>query len=418
VSAPELAERARARGLPALTALLESDAVPPLLDGRGVPVDARLDEPPHALPKALLAQLARRGPDPELVRALWPRLSSRPLERALFAADVLPQAIFTPSDPLVGELRAALRRLGPARPRAGRLGVDLNAHPAAALIAAHARDPSLARRATADLLALAYDFDLGALDELLRRRDPILDQPATRQSLHAYARLCHLAHLPSLASLYLDWLSRALGHRAAALDLCESLFDAEAPEKIPGDAIRPGDLPPPELADAGEYFIYRAFVALGDPARAQTLLQENDPKRGGPAGPRVSVVCAHLGVVFRHPRLPLEALDATVDADRLWRYASHVRAVAAAAAGQPRAMQLMHEHVGGFGNEFGAWYDFLQAGDDKLRRDAIRVVAREALALPHAPAPWKILAMSFGDKQTVHRVTSEIDVRLRAQQEA
>src|SRR6185369_4055455 len=102
---------------------------------------------------------------------------------------------------------------GAARPSGGELGVDLNAHAARALIEQHALQPELGRTTTIELLALSYEQHLGALDELLRRDDDLLARPATRESIHAFARLAALARLPTLASVYLDWLVRGLGWR-------------------------------------------------------------------------------------------------------------------------------------------------------------------------------------------------------------
>ena len=52
-----------------------------------------------------------------------------------------------------------------------------------------------------------------------------------------------------------------------------------------------------------------------------------------------------------------------------------------------------------------------------MRRDGVRLLAREAFFLPHERAPWKLLAMALGDKVAVHAAVSELDGRLRAQAE-
>jgi hypothetical protein len=423
VSASPLVAKAQAMGLPATAAILAT--VPPqFLDPAATPRDARLDEPPALQPKRLLGQLPRRGLDPRLVRALWPTLAERPLERALIASDVLAQSIFSSDDGLVGELRQAVRRLGKARPAPGQLGVDLNAHPAATLLATVARDPALERRPTPDLLALAYEFHLGALDELGRRGDPLLAKADVRASVLAYARLLQLAHLPSLASVYLDWLSRALGQRTAALPLCETLFDAEAPRKIPGDAIRRGDVPDAELNDVAEYLVYRSLLALGDAGRAQSMAHDSFARREPDLGPpslRLDVVRAHLGAIFPAPNgagvVPLARVEQACCGDRLWRYAAQVRVAVAARSEPARALQLWHDYLTGFGNDYGCGYDLLQSAPEPVRRDGVRLLAREAFFLPHERAPWKLLAMSLGDKAAVHAAVTEIDGRLRAQAE-
>lgn len=415
----DLVERARAHGLPATAAVLAT-APPPLIDPTAAPPDARLVEPPATQPKRILGQMARRGLDPALVRALWPTLVARPLERALFAADVLAQSLLAPpkDDPLLGELRSAARQLGKARPGDGRLGVDLNAHSAASLVAELARDPSLARRPNADLLALAYEFHFGALDELVRRGDALLGKHEVRTSIRAYARLLQLAHLPSLASVYYDWLSRVVGWRAPALELCETLFDAEAPQKIPGDAIRKGDVPDAELNDVAEYLVYRSYLALGDPGRSLSLWRENLAKREAALGPpslRLDVVSAHLSAIFGQPAVPLQRVEEACAHDRLWRYAAHVRALVAVQTAPERALQLFHDYVTGFGNDFGCGFDVLRAAPEPLKRDVARLLAREAFHLPHERAPWRLLVMALGDRSSIHAAATEIDARLRAQ---
>lgn len=119
-----LAELAAARALPEAAALLSRSPAAPLFDARRVPMDPRLVEPPHARPKNLLGQLARRGLDPTLVRALWSWLAARPLERALVAWDVLNGALLPAGDPFVDELRAAARPLAARLPPPGRCGLD------------------------------------------------------------------------------------------------------------------------------------------------------------------------------------------------------------------------------------------------------------------------------------------------------
>ena len=90
-----IVDKARALGLPATAAILAT--VPAVvLDPGATPRDARFDEPPALQLKRILGQLPRRGLDPRLVRALWPLLADRPLERGLVACDVLAQTLFAP----------------------------------------------------------------------------------------------------------------------------------------------------------------------------------------------------------------------------------------------------------------------------------------------------------------------------------
>jgi hypothetical protein len=401
--------------------------VPPFaLDPAATPRDARFDEPPARELKRIVGQLPRRGLDPRILRALWPLLADRPLERALVAVDALAQTLFAPDadGAFVAELRQATKPLGAARPAPGQLGVDLNTHAAATLLATVARDPSLAQRPTADLLVLAYDFHLGALDELGRRGDPLLAKPDVQTSVLAYARLLQLAHLPSLASVYLDWLGRSVGQRAAALPLCETLFDAEVPRKIPGDAVRPGDVPDAELADVAEYLLYRSLLALGDARRALAMARENARGRASERGPpslRLDVVRAHLASIFPSAAsdfaVPMARVEAACASDKLWRYAAQVRVAVASRREPGRALQLWHDYLTGFGNDYGCGYDLMQSAPEPVRRDGVRLLAREAFFLPHERAPWKLLALSLADKPAVHAAVTELDARLRAQAE-
>jgi hypothetical protein len=406
-----IAERAGALGL-FVTANALADAK---IDPEVAPRDARLTEPVAADIKRILGQMARRGSDPELVGALWAKLDGRPLERALVAVDVLAQAICSQREPLLAELRAAAATLGAARPPAGELGVDLNAHPARALIERHARQPELARATIVELLARSYEMDLGALDELLRRDDDLLARPATKDSVHAFARLAQLAHLPTLASVYLDWLVRGVGWRVPALDLCETLFDAGVAHKIPGTAVQPGDVPEREQRDLAEYLLYRAHLGVGDSDTANALLVKNTSERPrwiGPPSLRVDVVRAHLGTLYGHGDVTLARVEAACAQDQLWRYGAKVRAIIAARRAPARAVELFHAYLAGFGNDFDSSLAVVSLAPENVKRDVARILCREAFYLPHEPAPWKLLGLLFGAGAPI---ADEIDARVRSQ---
>jgi hypothetical protein len=406
-----IAERAGALGL-FVTANALADAK---IDPDVAPRDARLAEPVAGDIKRILGQMVRRGSDPHLVGALWAKLDGRPLERALVAVDVLAQAIWSQREPLLAELRAAASTLGAARPSGGELGVDLNAHAARALIEQHARQPELGRTTTIELLALSYEQHLGALDELLRRDDDLLARPATRESIHAFARLAALARLPTLASVYLDWLVRGLGWRVPALDLCETLFDAGVAHKIPGTAIQPGDVPEREQRDVAEYLLYRAHLGVGDSDTANALLVKNMAERArwiGPPSLRVDVVRAHLGTLYGHGDVTLARVEAACAQDRLWRYGAKVRTIIAAKRAPSRALELFHAYLAGFGNDFDSALIVVSLVPENVKRDVARILCREAFYLPHEPAPWKLLGLLFGADAAI---SDEIDARVRSQ---
>lgn len=408
----KLAERAGALGLFA-TANAIADAK---LDPSEAPRDARLTEPAAADLKRLFRQMSRRGHDPELVRAVLVRLERRPLERALVAVDVLAQAIWSRNEPLLVELRAAAGSLATSRPRGGEVGIDLNAYPATRLIEQHARRPEIAQSATVDLLALAYEHHLGALDELHRRGDDLLTKSATRESIHAFARLAALARLPTLASVYLDWLVRGLGWRVPALDLCEMLFDAGIAHKIPGTAIQPGDVPEPQQRDTAEYLLYRSHISIGDPDTANALLAQNfeqRPRWVGAPSLQLDTVRAHLGTLYGHAAdVTLARVEAACNLDRLWRYGAKVRAIVAANREPERAVEMFHAYVAGFGNDYDMTFSVVSLAPEPVKRDVARILCREALYLPHEPALWKLLGVLFGVDAPI---AAEIDARVRAQ---
>jgi hypothetical protein len=406
----KIAERAGALGLFATANALAEARIDPKM----APTDPRLVELAAADIKRILGQMARRGSDPKLVGALWTKLDGRPLERALVAVDVLAQGIWSERDPLLVELRAAANSLGTAR-TAGELGIDLGAHPARALIERHA-PPELGTATTAELLARSYEQPLGALDELLKRKDDLLERLPTRESIHAFARLAALARLPTLASVYLDWLVRGLGWRVPALDLCETLFDAGVAHKLPGDAIGPGDLREGEQEDLAEYLTYRSHLGVGDSDRANALLVKNlaeRPRWGRSPSLRIEVIRAHLGTLYGHSKdIPLARVEAACAEDRLWRYGAKVRAIVAADRGSPRALDLFQAHLGGFGNDFESTAAVISLAPEAIKRDVARILCREAFFLPHEPAPWKLLGMLFGAAEPI---AQEIDARLHAQ---
>ena len=407
----KVAERAGALGLFA-TANAIADAK---LDPNQGPRDARLVAPPATDLKRLFGQMARRGHDPELVRAMWSLLERRPLERALVAIDVLAQAIWARNEPLVAELRAVAGTLGTTRPRGDDIAIDLNAHPATQLIAQHARRPEIAASATVDLLVLAYEHHLGALDELHRRGDALISQSGTCESIQSFARLAALARLPTLASVYLDWLVRGVGWRVPVLDLCETLFDAGVAQKIPGNAIQQGDVPENELRDTAEYLVYRAHISLGDLDTANALLSQNmeqRPRWGGSPSLRLDVVRGHMGTLYGHSNdVGLPRMEIACTQDRLWRYGAKVRAIVAAGRTPSRALEMFHAYIGGFGNDYDMTFSVISLAPEPVKRDVARILAREAFYLPHEPSVWKLLGVLAG----ADAVAAEIDARVRSQ---
>lgn len=397
-----IAERAASLGLFG-TANAIADAK---LDPDSAPRDPRLVDPVSDDPQRILGQMARRGHDPKLVAGLWTKLAGRPFERALVATDVLAQAVWSPRDPLLPELREAAASLGAFRPKAGEVGVDLEHHPAKTLV--------LAKRGNVyELMAMALEMDLGALEALRANADELIGKLATRESVLAYAKLAQLARLPTLASVYLDWLMRSVGWRGAGLELCETLFDAGVAQKIPGDAMRPGDVAPSEERDVGEYLLLRAHMSIGDTDTANGLVLSIERPRwaGGPSA-RLDTVRAHLGLLYGHGSVGLARVEEACRQAPLWRYGAKVRALIAAALSPNRALELYYAYLSGFGNDHDATMIVLSLVPEPIKRQIARIVLREAYYLPHEPAPWKLLGALFGRAEPI---AEDVDARLRDQ---
>jgi hypothetical protein len=406
-----IAERAGALGLFVTANALANAKIDPNM----APRDPRLADAPAADIKRILGQMARRGAEPKLVGALWQKLADRPLERACVAVDVLAQAIWGERDPLLPELRAAAELLGAARPAAGEVGIDLNACSAVELIERHARTPELAAANTVQLLAFAYEQHLGAFGELKHRGDDLLDKEATRESIHAFARLASLARLPTLASMYFDFLVRGLAWRVPTIDFCEALFDAGAAHKIPAAAVEVGDLTEIIQRDTAEYLLYRGHLSVGDMDTANALLMQNlaeRPRWIGAPSLRIDVVRAHLGLLYGHRDVTLGRIEAACTDDALWRYAAKVRVMVAAKRAPNRAVELYHAYVAGFGNDFEGTLTVISIAPEDVKRDVARILCREAFYLPHEPAPWRLLGALFGAGD---EIDAEIAARLKSQ---
>jgi|GEM_PF-2049505 len=424
----ELAACAAAQGLVELAELLRraegTDAAEVFADfDTRVPVDPRLGSPAAQEPITILPQLVRRGLDPALVRELLAGLAEQPLEAGLVAWDTLNHALLPPGDPFVDELRRLARPLKSILPDPGRGGLELGTHPAAEVLPRWSGARAIERVSDVQLMAWALEQRLASFSELERRHDPLLRRPQSQDSLRSYARMLHYAHLPTLSSLYWDFLVRVLGDRSSVMELCEAYFDAGSPDRLPGDAIQRGDLPPAQLHDAAEYLVYRTWQALGDANKAYTLLEANLKSRArelpSPSA-RLVVVRAHLGTLFHQRPVSLERVDRLYEQDRLWRYGARARAVVAAAQSTHRAvepLQILHDFVTAFGNDLGCWTESLAAARNNAgwKREAARLLARECLALPHEPAVWKPLAMFIGDAGQIRSVEREIDGQLLRQ---
>jgi hypothetical protein len=403
-----LAASARLVGLPLFAAVIERYHDEAVFEG-DVPLDPRLELDAPDSSDQLLSLMVRRGLDLRLVAPLLRLWSDRPLERALIAWDTLASALLPVDDEghqRLGELRALARPLTSALPvRRGpgdplRAPLDLNRWPARLLVERLSGMRQLSSASTVELMKRAFDQELAALGELARRADALLDKPATRESLRRQGQVYNLAHLPSLAGVHLDLTQRVIGHRAAGVDLCEVYLDAGVPERIPGTAISPADLPGPLLAEQGAYLTYRTWAALGEVERALALFDEALARlpAGAPSPTaRLTVVRAYLSTLLERRPVSLERVQRLTETTQSWRYgqlAGVVVAAAQSAVDSPVPAQALHAFVTAFGSVESLWADSLRVALDGAgwKREAFRVLLREALCLPHEPSVWRGIA--------------------------
>jgi hypothetical protein len=422
----ELIARAEERGLHRTAALVRGYPDESVFEGT-VAFDPRLVEPPGGGMFEQIGQLPRRGLDPRIVVPLVDGLvGDRALEAAAVAWDALTRSIFVKGDRVVEQLNVVARpiatRARAAAAKGAPPGIDLNATPAVDIVNATAAKG----RGSEVLLALyeqALAHRLDALVELRRRRDALVDKRGTHDSLIAFGRVLALAHLTTWSALHLDVAVRGLGVRAAALALCEVLFDAGTPERIPGDSIQRGDLPDHQLSDVAEYLTYRSWESLGDYNRAYTLLEQNlktRPRAQGSPSVRLQIVRAHVGTMCGERPVSLERVEKLVEGEGTWRYGNRAAAVVAAAqcpTDSPRPAERVHAYLTGFGNDLRMWTETLSSARETAgwKREAFRMIVRECLALPHEPAAWKPLMMFLGTKEQIAAAAAELDGVIAAQ---
>jgi hypothetical protein len=417
MSREALAAIARRQGL-AVTARLIEEFKHPDLFARKFPDDVRLSSPPHDDPLNVLGQMTRRGLDPYLIPRLLKWFEQRPLERGLLAWDALSSTLIPDGEEL-DRLRAAALPFKDVLPAPGHACVDLNAHPAQSLVPGGHEDEKLMM-----LFVLANEHSLQALAELKWRKDKLVERPGTHASLQAVGRLLQLAHAPTLSSVYLDYLSRPLGFRPAARDLCEVMFDAGASQRIPADGVRPGDLPPELMNDYGEYLTYRAYLGMVEPQQLYALIEDNfrkrPPKMKAPSG-HLQVVRAHVHTLVRKPSpLSLASIEKICSDNKTWRYAARVKVVLTAQLSPPKSplpLGALHDYVTAFGNDFATVYEALYVGpvDAAWKQEVLPLLTREARGLPHEAGVWRAMANVIGDRLGALEASQEIKQRLEKQ---
>lgn len=379
--------------------------------------------PPASDQSELLLQLTRRGLAPDLIGTLMKQFDGRPLEQGLIAWDVLAQSIWPQDeDELFGQLQDAIALVKPVRPEGVELGVNLEKNPARKLL----RELG-AKRGPGALSEGMKDLDLASIACALdgdKRDRSIAQSSALAAAVAGVGKLLALAHLPTLASVYLDFAARDLGHRPSAIQLCEVMFDAEAAARLPADGVRKGDVPDDELADLAGYIVYRAMVNAGDALKALAIFKTNMERRGNkPLSGRLAAVQTDLALRVRDVGPPLSILEEACAADELWRYGWRQRvALVTYQSSLPNdslePLTRIREFTGRFGNDFRCWYDAFQAmeGPAPWKLASCADLAREVMTLPHDPHAWKALAvLTAQDQETLLLTVNELTDQLMGQ---
>jgi hypothetical protein len=413
-SVDALKQLAESRGLYHAAELIESYEHAELLEPTSH-ADPLLEGAPGGTVDQLLQQMIRRGLEPSLVAALLDRFEGRPLEQGLLAWDALTGAIVTDAEAAFLErLQAHARPLASVLPPVGtdasRQGMDLNPHPASALIASYAGEP-------ASPLEAAKTHSLGALALLHRQGHEIFAREPSVQSMIAFARALHLARLPTLASVYLDFLVRVVGRRDLVADLAEALLDAGAPERLPAGLLRKEDAASPDLADLAEYILYRGQIAAKNTVEAYSLVELNRKQRGEKGVAltgRFRLVQTELSTLFGDKLVPLAEVDAFAAQHPLWRYAQRMRVVLAASWAAPSSLDPLERlisFVHAFGNDLDVWYQPMRCTDHNAdwKRGTGAYLARELQRLPHVPGSWKALVTAIGSDDNVQEAADEVE---------
>jgi hypothetical protein len=413
-----LADLARARGLERTAQAVASEEMRARIEPIAGP-DANLASDPSQAP---LPHMARRGLEPRLVASLFTAFIERPLERGLFAWDVLTGTLFSDTaddQRLLEDLRAAARAVSPALPPPGQRGANLTAHAATELVQKMAIPPLQASSQEVVLEALK-DHSLGAMALVPTLAPEFLHKPDVLESVRAFARLCRFAHAPTLASVYLDYLWRGLNYLPAFNDLCEVMLDCDAMERMPLTSL--DEEKHPELKPFLEYAMFRTGVLKKKYVDTYALLKETVKKRGSfwrkaPPDPLLQVVEVELKGSLKETSVDFGAIDAICQAHPEWRYAAEMRTVAAALTSDSLLpLEMEQRYLDDFGDRFSAWFFPLRVTPPgaEWRRAAGPMIARECFYLPHCKDAWRALVpmVTHGD---VKPSLSEIDDRVTRQ---
>jgi hypothetical protein len=375
----------------------------------------------------LLHEHRRWGHRPPMTELLLAELADRPLERALAAGDILSSTILDEQRDadLLKRLRDFANRARQLLPPPQSLGARFDTLSSADAVA---QEAVRWRDADDDKLIDAYtnSADIGALGELHRRfgadtLKPIVD--AARRC----GRILHLSHLPTLATLHLDYAWSVLGSREALDDLVEVYADLTDSELLPRPERYLPAKTPADLNTVG-YQVVRHEINQGRFAEAYDKLKpiaaqldfaalSDDELR---TQATTLAVLTQLAMELDPARclVPLEALGRVLGPQSEWRYGTRVFAThAASLAGPDDAETLLaafREFVARFGSDFQFWF---RVGN-RLRHDTLRAAFERLLLEELAMSPnnlFTLAAASIRFLSSEKSPLAELTERRRAQ---
>lgn len=410
--------QARALGLAGCAPLIRKMQLPP-----AAPLDAALSAPVSTDPSVALQQMFRRGLDPDLIDVLWKWFEKRPLERGLLAWDVLAGSLLPINDqPRLQRFREAARLaadvLEPGKPFVNTSKVSTRA------LVERVALPHFQELGDEDALQITRFNGLGALEVNVAVSEP--GDPDLAEALRAaaeFARILNLAHLPTLASFYLDYLWRRAGQRARLADYIEVLCDANARHAIPrrDETLIDG------TADEMELVGYM----LGRLSAQGAHLMANDFRTAPNAIDYKAKPAADLAKTFQRSHLvhaelllddnefpvPFEVVQEVIKLNPAWRYAARVRLALLARLARPDSaepLKVLDNFVDVFGNERWAWdHAYRYAPTEATWTPGLRArMAREVATLPHDCAAWQAIGRVELLSDDGQEWMSEIDKRI------
>lgn len=393
-------------GLPKLAAAL---ARPPY-DALVLPTQGLKMPPPTLLD--LLHEHRRWGHRPPMIELLLAELAERPLERALAAWDILSSTILDEQRDadLLKRLRDFANRARPLLPPPLSLGARFDTLSSAEAVAQQAAPRW--RDTSDDKLLDGYTNtgDLGALGELQRRFGADTLAPAV-EAVRRFGRILHLSHLPTLATLHLDYAWSVLGSREALDDLVEVYADTTDSELLPRPARYLPAKTPADLNTVG-YQVVRHEIGQGNfdeayervksiAAQVDFAAMDDDALR---TQATTLVVLTNLAMEIEPDRclVPLELLGRVLGPQSEWRYGTRVFLTHAAHLAGPSDVDALlaasREFVARFGSDFQFWFRVggrlrhapIAAGFERLLLEELAMNPNDLYSL--AGASWRLMS--------------------------